>query len=79
MSSKEVLKHLIDKESTNFQCNNLLLNLAMLISLIILTLLRGPGNKNSVIGVKRCDKLDWVLLALLFIISIMLTLTAVLI
>ena len=45
----------------------------MLVILFVLTLLRGQGNVPSLIGVIRCDPLDWVLFGLLILLSIAIT------
>lgn len=48
----------------------------MLALLIILTLLRGPGNTPSIVKIKRCQPLDWTLLALLIAAALALTVAA---
>ena len=42
---------------------------------IVLLLLRGSGEKTSIVGINRCDDLDWVLLALL--VAFMIAMTAI--
>ena len=37
----------------------------MLVGFVVLLLLRGAGDKRSIIGVKRCDRLEWGLLSIL--------------
>jgi hypothetical protein len=48
----------------------------MIFSLIAITVLRGKG-KPSLIGVTRCSAGDWILLALLVLIGIILTFLAI--
>ena len=49
----------------------------MLFILFILTLLRGPGSEPSLIGVVRCDALDWILFGTLIFLSIAITLLVI--
>ena len=70
---EKILAKIIKNESTNFQWSKLALNYGMLAIMIILQLLRGPGSEPSIIGVSRCDALDWVLLIGLILISILFT------
>ena len=64
---------IIQKESTNFQWSKLALNYGMLAIMVILQLLRGPGSEPSIIGINRCDNLDWVLLTALILMCCLLT------
>jgi len=49
------------------------MNVIMLLILIITSLLRGPGNSPSVIGIKRCYPVDNLLFAILIAGGIVLT------
>ena len=49
----------------------------MLLVLIICMMLRGPGSEESPIGVKVCDKLDFLLLGLILIAAIIFTSIAI--
>ena len=55
------LTKLIESESTNFQWSKLSINFGMLAIMTIIQLLRGPDSKPSIIGVNRCDNLDFIL------------------
>jgi uncharacterized membrane protein YfcA len=64
---------IIERESTNLQWDKLALNFGMLLILFVLTLLRGPGDEPSLIGVVRCDPMDWVLFSVLIALSVVVT------
>lgn len=49
----------------------------MLVGFVVLLLLRGAGDKVSVIGVKRCDGLDWGLLSILIVYQLIMTVIAI--
>jgi len=51
----------------------------MLAIMIAVQLSRGPGFAPSIIGVSRCDSLDFILLAVLVIASVILTLLGVMV
>jgi len=53
---------IVKNESTNLQWLKLSLNWGMVLILTACLLLRGSG-ETSIIGVKRCDPLDWILFA----------------
>ena len=55
---------IIEAESTNFQWKKLGLNILNIFTLVVISLLRGPGD-DSIIGVKRCDGIDWLLFCIL--------------
>ena len=44
--------------------------------LVIIQVLRGSGTKPSLIGVERCDALDWVLFSILILSGVILTYVA---
>ena len=64
---------IISAESTNLQWKKLALNYGMLLVMVVCMLLRGPSSKPSVIGVKRCDALDFILLGLVLVGAIIFT------
>ena len=74
----EVVEQL-QKESTNWQWKKVLLNYLMLAVLFTINLLRGPGNEPSIVGIQRCQKIDWFLFALLLVLSSLITGTAIII
>ena len=49
----------------------------MLLIMIVCMLLRGPASKPSMIGVERCDALDFVFLGIIFIAAIIFTFISV--
>lgn len=63
-SKEEKLEQMIAYESSNLQWSKLALNWGILIALIVLGLMRGSGT-DSIIGVIRCSKMDWILFAIL--------------
>ena len=60
-------------ESSHFQWSKLSMNIGMVVVLFVVTLLRGDGNKPSIVGVSRCDPYEWALLATLVIVALILT------
>lgn len=44
--------------------------------LVIIQVLRGSGKKPSVVGIKRCDTLDWTLFVILILSGVILTYVA---
>lgn len=64
---------IVEKENSNIkQIEKLGINFAMVVTLSIVSYLRGDG-KSSPINVSKCDPLDWGLLFILIIIGIILT------
>lgn len=49
----------------------------MLVLLFTINLLRGDGKSPSIIGVKRCENIDWVLFGTLIVLSTLITVTAI--
>ena len=70
---KEEIRKIIEAESTNFQWSKLALHYGMLALMVILGILRGPGVKPSLIGVERCQPLDYIFLLTLLICAIIFT------
>jgi len=56
---------LIERESTPFN-RKLLVNLLMWAWLIILFVFKGNGRTESVVGVKKCDEIDWTIFGIFF-------------
>ena len=73
----EELAKIIANESTNLQWKKLALNYGMLLIMIFCMLLRGPASHPSIIGVERCDVLDFTFLTLVLIGAIVLTVIAI--
>ena len=53
------------------------LNFGMLLIMVVCMVLRGPGNEESLIGVKACDTPDFLFLVLILVAAIFLTFVAV--
>jgi uncharacterized membrane protein YfcA len=51
----------------------------VLAGFIVLMLLRGAGDTTSIVGVQRCDALDWTLLILLILFELVMTFVAILV
>lgn len=62
------LKKIIEMEKTNFQWHAHIKCFLCLVAMVMVTLLRGSKNLESIVGIKRCSGPDWVVLCL-FIIS----------
>jgi len=71
-SNPERLREIIREESTNFQWLKLSHNWIIILVLTVIQLLKGSGN-DSLIGVVRCDSIDWVLFSVLQVICIAFT------
>jgi uncharacterized membrane protein YfcA len=63
------LAKIIAYESTNFQWQKLAHNWLLILALTIISVLKGSGT-DSLIGVKKCDKIDWTLFAILQVICL---------
>lgn len=72
---KELRKKMEEESNSLFQPKYLIQILIVLAGFITILILRGPGDKSSVVGIDRCEPLDWGLLAIL--IAFMLTMTTV--
>lgn len=59
------LAEIIAYESTNLQWTKLILNWGLILILTVFSLMKGSGAEISIIGVMRCDGLDWALFAIL--------------
>ena len=75
--TNDKLEQIIAKESTNLQWWKIAVNLGMLVILIVCMVLRGPGDKPSVVGIKPCDGPDFVALALVLVAAITMTYIAI--
>ena len=73
----ESLERIIAAESTNLQWKKLALNYGMLVIMIVCMLLRGPASKPSMIGVERCDALDFIFLGIVLVGAVVLTAIAI--
>lgn len=63
------LKAIIAYESTNLQWSRLALNWGLIVVLIILSILKGGDKKeDSILGILKCDAVDWTLFVVLQII-----------
>jgi uncharacterized membrane protein YfcA len=76
--TKKELRHVLEqKNSTLFQPDRLIQLFFVLAVFVILMLFRGAGDTVSVVGIKRCDPLDWTLLAILIVFEFVMTLVAI--
>lgn len=66
-------------QSHLFQPKYLIQILCVFAGFVIILLLRGSGDKTSIVGVDRCEPLDWGLLALLIVFMLIMTLIAFLV
>jgi lysylphosphatidylglycerol synthetase-like protein (DUF2156 family) len=76
-TKRELREKLEADGSTLFQPHYLIQVFFVLLGFIVLLLLRGAGDKLSVIGVKRCDGLDWGLLSILIVYQSIMTVIAI--
>ena len=74
---EQKLEQIVKSESTNLQCLKLCLNFGMLLVMVVCMMLRGPGNEESLIGVKACETSDYLFLVLILFAAILLTYIAV--
>ena len=66
------LKEVLDSDNRVFPIEKMILIWGLIIIMTIVSLLRGSGNgKDSPIGVKRCDEVDWTLFWILQVICIL--------
>ena len=67
----EKLKAIIAYESTNLQWSRLALNWGLIVVLIILSVLKGADKEeDSVLGILKCDAVDWTLFVVLQLICL---------
>ena len=67
----EKLKAIIAYESTNLQWSRLALNWGLIVVLVIISLLKGAEKKeDAILGILRCEAVDWVLFTILQIICL---------
>lgn len=65
------MKKIIDAESTPFQWTKLALNWGLIIILIVFTLFKGGSSPNdSLLGIVKCGKEDWVIFGVLQVICV---------
>jgi hypothetical protein len=64
------LQKIIDYESTNLQWAKVVLNWGLIVFLIIIKMFQGGKKEKSVIGVLRCEGLDWGLFVILQVICV---------
>ena len=79
MTKDEARQFMEDQESTFMQWKYLLQILGMIVGVLLILTLKGPGNKESVIGIKKCDPGDWGLLAALVIFALVMEFVAILV
>ena len=72
------VKEQLAKESTNFQWNKLSSTGMMILTLFVVNLLRGQGATPSLVGIQRCELIDWALFGILVVASACITLVAIL-
>jgi hypothetical protein len=75
----DALKYFTEKESTFLQWKYLVFILATYAGFTLITWLNGPGNKPSVVGIKKCDPAWWGLFGTFFAWSLLMTGIAILI
>ena len=69
----KVLNDLIEGEKRHFRLRNIIVVTIPVLSILIINFLRGSKTMNSIVGIKRCDAMDYVLLAFQAILLIALT------
>jgi len=75
-TKKELRLWLEQKQTTLFQFDRLVQIIMVIAGFVVLLLLRGAGDTLSIVGIKRCDPLDWTLLGILIIFQIGMTFVA---
>lgn len=79
MTKAEARQFMVDQESTFMQWKYLLQFLGMITGVILILVLKGPGNKKSVIGVVVCEPEYWGLLTALIIFALVMEFVAIVI
>ena len=78
LSKEELLEEIKKYEDSHLkQWRKLVLNVAMILSLILISLLKGKGD-GSMTGIIKCSGIDWGLLSILIISGIALTIVGIL-
>lgn len=79
-ASKQALEDLnaiIVSESTHCQWKKIIMNFAIIVVLLLVSIFRGSKSKVSVVGVKRCADWDWGLFGILMAAGVILTIASI--